>query len=130
MKAKKIALVAIRVKDARKATEFFADLFETEFSELGRFEEIDVASYIDPLGIEIVEPLAPDGPTARAIEKKGEGLALLSLEVPNLEDAVAEMKSRGIRMVTKVEDSRSWAALFHPADTYGVMIELMEYKKQ
>lgn len=57
MKVEKIALVAIRVRDAKKATEFFTDLFETEFSELGEFKELDVKSFIDPLGIEIVEPL-------------------------------------------------------------------------
>ncbi len=128
MKVEKIDHIVIRVRDSKKATRFFADLFETEFSELGEFKQLDIISYMDPLGIEIIEPLTPDGATARAIERGGEGLSLLSLKVPNLEEAIAEMNSQGIRQVWRGEHGNWRAVIYHPADTYGVMIELIEYK--
>ena len=130
MKIEKIDHIVIGVKDLKKATEFFADLLGTEFTNVGEFKELDVRSCIEPLGIEIVEPLTPDGTTAKAIERRGEGVTLLSLKVPNLEEAIAEMKIRGIRQVRTVEYGNWKAALFHPADTYGVMIELTEYKQK
>jgi len=128
MKVENIDHIMIEVRDLEGASKFFADLLGTEFSNLGEIKEVDARSSIEPLGIELVEPLTPDGPTARAIESKGEGLSLLSLKVANLEEGVAEMKSRGIRLITTIDRSQWKAALFHPKDTYGVMIELIEYR--
>lgn len=128
MKVEKIDHITIRVKDMKKATEFFADLLGTEFKPLGDFTEQGIRMSIDPLGIGIAESLTPDGALAKTIEKRGEGLSTLSVKVANLEEAVNEMKSRGIRQIGSQEHSDFRAAMFHPADTYGTMIELIEYK--
>lgn len=72
--------------------------------------------------------MSQNGITAKAIERGGEGLALLSLKVTNLDEAITEMEVRGIRQVKRVNYSKWKAVLFHPADTYGVMIELIEYE--
>ncbi len=50
---------------------------------------------------------------------------MLSLEVENIEEATAEMKSKGIRQVKLL---RPGTAIFHPKDLQGVMIELTERK--
>ncbi len=81
-----------------------------------------------PLGIGIAEPLTPDAALAKVIERRGEGLSVLSLKVANLEEAISEMKSRGIRQIGSQEHSNIRAAMFHPADAFGVMIELIEHK--
>ena len=126
MKIEKIDHVAILVKDLTKAEEFFSDLFEMRFAKLGEVKEVDARSIMEASGIEILEPLTPDGPTAKTLEKRGEGLTLISLKVPNLDEAMAEMKAKGIRLVAeRHEDVR--LAIYHPKDTYGVMIELIEY---
>jgi methylmalonyl-CoA epimerase len=128
MKVEKIDHVAIRVRDLGKATKFFSDLLGTEFSEIGESEELDIRSVMDPLGIEIVEPLTPDGVTARAIKQRGEGLVLISLKVSDLEEGLAETKAQGIEVVSRTEHSGRKLAVLHPRDTYGVMIELIEYR--
>ena len=128
MKIENIDHIGIYVRDLKKATKFFADLLGTEFTEIGESKEVDVRSAMDPSGIELFEPLTPDGPAARAIERKGEGLALLSLKVPNLEEGIAAMESRGIRLIGRVERPNARMALFHPKDTYGVINELIECK--
>jgi len=130
MKVEKIDHVAINVKDLRKAAQFFADLLGTEFSSPAVFKELDLTALINPLGMELVEPLTPDGPTARTTEQRGEGLSLLSLKVTNVEEAMAEMKSRGIRLVNMIDRPKMKAAIYHPKDTFGVMIELIEYKSE
>ena len=127
MKVEKIECVLIGVKDLEKATEFFSDLFETEFSRI-EFKEMDTANAMDPLGIELVAPLTPDGQFAETLERRGEGLMMLGLKVPDLEEAIAEMKSKGIRQVGEIQRGKVRTALFHPKDTFGVMIELIEYK--
>ena len=126
MDIEKIDHVAIRVRDKEKACKLFADLFGMQFFEF-ESEELDIKSAIGPPGIEIIEPLTPDGITSRIMERHGEGLTLLSLKVPNLDEAVAEMKDHGIRLVNRLEVGELKIAIFHPEDTYGATIELIEY---
>lgn len=121
MKIEKIGYVTIRVKDLEGAGKFFADLFDIEFTSPGENPELDVRNLIGPF-MELISPLTPDGPVARTLERRGEGLALVSLRVANIEEAVAKMKSKGIRQLWH----REKRALFHPNDLYGVMIELVE----
>ena len=121
MKVEKIGYVTIRVKDLEKAGKFFADLFDIEFTSPGENPELDIRNLISPL-MELISPLTPDGTVARTLERRGEGVALVSLKVANIEEAVAEMKSKGIRQLWH----REKRALFHPNDLYGVMIELVE----
>ena len=130
MHVEKIDHVAINVRDLAKAEKFFADLLGAEFSSSAVFQELDLRSSINPLGIELVEPLTSDGPTAKAIGHRGEGVSLLSFKVSSVQEAMAEMKSRGIRLVGMIDRPKMKAAIFHPKDTYGIMIEFIEYKSQ
>jgi len=123
MKVEKIDHVSIVVKDIEKVAKFYADLFETEFTGPGEHKELDVTSLRSPIGIELVSPLTPDGATARTLERRGEGVYLISLKVANVEEASAEMKSKGIRQVAALGTG---SALFHPKDLYGIMIALTE----
>ena len=126
MKIEKINHVAILVKDTDKASKFFSELFEMKFTALGAVNEMDVKSMIEPSGIELVEPLSPDGPTAKTLENRGEGLLLLSLKVENLDKAMADMERHGIKAIRQIEQKNMRAALYNPKDMYGVMIELIE----
>lgn len=128
MKVEKIDHIAIRVKNMKEACKFFSELFGMEFTELGEIKDMDARSSVEPLGVEIIEPLTPNGVTAKTLEHAGEGLSLLSLKVSNLDEAAAEMKSRGIRQVGKMDRAGLRVVVYHPKDTYGVMIELIEYK--
>jgi len=130
MKIEKIDHVAIRVKDLEKARNFFEDVFETKFHDLGDIEELDIRSIIDPLGIELVVPLLPDGPTSKVLERHGEGMTLLSFKVKNLDEAVKEMEAKGVRMTLRMRNGDIEGATFHPGDTFGVLIELVEYEKE
>ena len=128
MKAKRINHVVIRVKEMKKACQLFSELFGLEFTELPPNKETDSQGAMASIGVEIIEPLTPGGPTAKSIERYGQGLALLSFEVSGLEGALAEIKSRGIRVVANVDRPDFRAAVLHPADVFGTMIELIEYK--
>ena len=130
MKLERINHIAINVRELGKAERFFTDLLGTEFSSSAVFRELDLRSSIEPFGVELVEPLTPDGPTANAIEKRGEGVSLISFKVESVQKAIEEMKSRGIRQVGMVDRPKMKAAVFHPKDTYGVMIEFVEYKSE
>ena len=126
MKVRKIHHISIMVKDLEKAGKLYAGLFGMEFS--GPYEQkaLDVRFLSSPLGVNLVAPLTPDGPSARTLDRRGEGLAMLVLNVPDIEQAIADMESHGVRLVVKEDRLSSKAASFHPKDLCGVMIELIE----
>ena len=131
MKVERIDRVYVNVRDLSKATEFFADLLGEEFSDPIEWKEPEAArTAISHSGIVLVEPLTPDGVLAKTIERRGEGVGFVALKVPNLEEAIAEMGSRGVRLVGRMEQGGYKAALFHPSDTYGVMLDLCEYEPE
>ncbi len=123
MKVEKISHVVIMVKDIEKARKSFADLFDTEFGDVSELKEADVRTSVSPLGIELGTPLSADGPSARTLDRRGEGLAMLALEVTDIEKAISDMESHGVRLIGR---PTAKAAQFHPKDLYGVMIELIE----
>lgn len=131
MKAERLDHIHIFVKDLAQATQFFSELLGTRFGDLGTEEGgLDLKAAIDPLGIELVEPISPDSPVTKFLEEKGEGLAGISFKVSNLEEAVSEFQSRGLRLIGRVHLGGLKEAQFHPKDCHGVLIELSEYEDQ
>ena len=128
MKVERLDHVHIYVKDLDKAAKFFGALLESRVSDPPMIEPKDgVKTVLLPVGIELISSMTPDGPVARAIEAGGEGLKAISLKVPDIEVAIEEMKSKGIRQVGRVKIGRLQEAQFHPKDTFGVMLELCEH---
>jgi len=125
MKIENIDHVTIYVRDLEKAKQFFSQLLDSEFADIVEGEVLNLRRSMGPAGIELIEPLTPDGPVARTIEKKGEGLHLVSLKVSDFDKAVAEMESRGVRVAANIGRPGARLALFHPKDTYGVMLEFV-----
>jgi len=121
-KVDKIHHVAILVKDLEEAGKLYSGLFGIEFSDPRESKELDIRSLMSAEGIELVSPLSPDGAMSRTLDRRGEGVQLVALKVANVEEASAEMKSKGIRQV----GGTGKIALFHPGDLNGVLIELAE----
>jgi len=124
--------VAIQVKDLEKVTKLFSSAFGMKFTAPKNLPNLDVVNVFASNGIEFVAPYTPDGPAARSLKKRGEGsLSVLSLKVANMDEALATLKSHGIRVVSVFEsdNKKVKGALCHPADTFGLMVELVEYEK-
>ena len=77
---------------------------------------------------ELIEPLGNQGGIARFLQKKGEGLHHVSLEVDNLESTLTSLKNKGVRLINQdaqtVGDFK--VAIIHPASVQNIMIELVE----
>ena len=126
MKVQKIHHVSVLVRDLEKAGKLYSDLFGIEFE--GPYEQkaLDVRFLSSPIGINLASPLTSDGPSAKTLERRGEGLAMLVFNVPDIQEAIADMESQGVRVVGKEDRPTARVASFHPKDLCGVMIELME----
>jgi len=64
------------------------------------------------------------------IERKGEGLYGVSFKVPDIEQGITALESRGVRLIRRIETGKAKEAQFHPKDSYGVLIELCEYEEE
>lgn len=82
--------------------------------------------------IELLESIDPDGPIARFIARKGEGLHHICVYVDNVESALAELKANGARLIDetpKIGAEGNKIAFVHPTSVGGVLIELEEKTK-
>ncbi len=129
MKIEKIDHIHIYVKDMDKAKTLFEKMLNTAFSANIEDEKYAIRSSLEPLGVELVSSMTPDGPIAKDIEKRGEGVHGISFKVDNLEEATAEMIAKGFKVVGRVNVGGLKEVQFHPRDTFGVMIELCEYQE-
>jgi methylmalonyl-CoA/ethylmalonyl-CoA epimerase len=127
MKVGKIDFVTFFVKDLDKAVKFFSELFESEFIEPYP-TAVDTKETLDSLCINLAAPLTQDGPSAKIMTTKGEGLFSVGFKVSNIDKAVDELESRGVRLVGREKIGSAEYAVFHPKDTFGVMLSVIEYK--
>ncbi|WP_416197267.1 MAG: methylmalonyl-CoA epimerase [Sporanaerobacter sp.] len=128
----KVDHIGIAVKNLDEALKFYEDVLGLKCAGSEVVEEQKVKVAFLPIGdteVELLESTEEDGPIAKYIEKKGEGIQHIAYRVANIEEAIEEMKSKGIRMID--EKPRYGAggakiAFLHPKSTHGVLIELCE----
>lgn len=129
---KKVDHIGIAVQNLEETLQFYTETLGIELQGTEIVEEQKVKVAFLPVGdteIELLESTEPDGPIAKFIEKKGEGIQHIALRVDNIEVAIEEMKAKGVKMID--EKPRYGAggakiAFCHPKSTKGVLVELTE----
>ncbi|MBI2941989.1 MAG: methylmalonyl-CoA epimerase [Chloroflexi bacterium] len=79
--------------------------------------------------LELLEPTEPDSAVGRFLEKRGEGMHHLCLEVTDLEGELTRLATAGYQLVDQIPRRGMHGerlAFVHPKSTHGVMIELYE----
>ena len=128
---KKIDHIGIAVRSIEEASKLYA-LLGLKVTETETVEEQKVKVAFLPLGdseVELLESTDPDGPVAKYIAAKGEGIQHIAYRVENLEASLAALKAAGVRLID--EKPRRGAggakiAFLHPKETHGALIELCE----
>jgi len=124
--------IGIAVKSIEESLKFWEAAMGIKCHGVEEVAEQKVKTAFLPLGdteIELLEPTNADSPVAKFIEAKGEGIHHLAIRVENLEEALAELKAKGIRLID--EKPRCGAggakiAFLHPKATGGILLELSE----
>jgi len=79
--------------------------------------------------IELLEPMGKDTPVGKFIDKKGPGIHHLALEVDNIEESLAKAKENGLEPIGEAPRpgaDNALVAFFHPKDTGGVLLEIVQ----
>ena len=123
--------LGIAVKSLAQARKFYEQLgLEVLSEETVPHEKVKVAMI--PLGqsrIELLEATSPDSVIAKFVAKRGEGLHHVAIHVPDLTQAVENLKKTGTRFVSeeiKIGAGGHLYVFVHPSSTGGVLLELVQ----
>ena len=132
MKILKIDHLGIAVSGIEEKKSFWTDVLGLSLEGTETIDEQKVTTAFLPVGeseVELLESTSPDGPVAKFIEKRGEGFQHVAFRVENIEEALAELKDKGIALIDqkpRIGAGGAKIAFLHPKATGGVLVELCE----
>jgi methylmalonyl-CoA/ethylmalonyl-CoA epimerase len=132
MSAKGLDHVAIAVRDLDAAIALYRDVLglTLEHVEEVKTEGVRVAIFGKGMGrIEIMEPTSPDSAVGRFLEKKGEGLHHICIEVDDIEASMDGLRAQGAPLLDEKPRPGAGGArvcFVHPRGARGVLVELRQ----
>ena len=131
MKPIKINHVAIVVQNIDAALNFWEQTFGLELDHVEEVPSQKSKVAFLPLGeseIELVQPTTSDSGLANFLEKRGEGMHHICIEVEDIDAALAELKSKGVRLINEIPEELPGRkmAFIHPKAANGVLVELYQ----
>jgi methylmalonyl-CoA/ethylmalonyl-CoA epimerase len=123
--------VSVAVRDIDAALAFFRRCLpiemrvEKQLGHTGDFNWCDF--YIGAFKLELIEAVGPDSFVTRFIDKRGEGLHHLSIEVVELEPLLQRLERDGLRIVDRFDGGDGQASAFiSPRSAHGVLIQFWQ----
>ncbi|HTI14320.1 MAG TPA: methylmalonyl-CoA epimerase [Dictyobacter sp.] len=131
---KRIDHVAIIVRSLEQALTFYRDTLGIQPTEIKAVPSEQVRIAFLPLGgpggskIELIEPAPTATSLVRFLEKHGEGLHHICLEVENIEASLTELQVKETPVLDQQPRlaAEGRAIFVHPKGANGVLLELLE----
>lgn len=136
MKILKIDHLGIAVNSIDSGRKFWEDILGLHFEGAETVDAQKVTTAFFPVGqseVELLESTSPEGPVAKFIEKRGEGIQHVAFRVENIEEALAELKEKGVALIDqtpRIGAGGAKIAFLHPKATAGVLVELCERQEK
>jgi methylmalonyl-CoA/ethylmalonyl-CoA epimerase len=128
----KIHHIGIATSEIGGAAEMWDDLLGLRADHTEEVAGQKVRVCMLPLGesrLELLEPMSPDSPISKFLEKRGGGIHHIALSVEDIRATLQGLKQKGARLID--EEPRAGAggclvAFIHPSSTGGVLLELVQ----
>jgi len=128
----KIHHIGIATSEIGGAAEMWDDLLGLRADHTEEVAGQKVRVCMLPLGesrLELVEPMSPDSPISKFLEKRGGGIHHIALSVEDIRATLQALKKKGARLID--QEPRAGAggclvAFIHPSSTGGVLLELVQ----
>jgi methylmalonyl-CoA/ethylmalonyl-CoA epimerase len=134
MKPSHIEHIGIAVSNLQDAIVFYEKVLGLTCYNIEEVPEQKVKTAFFIVGqtkIELLESTDPEGPIGKFIEKRGEGIHHIAFAVEKIEEQLADVASKGIKLIDSTPRKGAEGldiAFLHPKSTSGVLIELCENK--
>jgi catechol 2,3-dioxygenase-like lactoylglutathione lyase family enzyme len=142
IKVERIEIAGINVHDVAAAEKKFSELFGIEFLSAVMFTEAEIVHIPPKTGEKAEDPRTITQPTRISIDTKGyfelveshedssrDRMRNIHFKVPDIDEAIAEMQSHGVRLVANVLVGTMREAVFEADDLFGLRICLVEYSE-
>ena len=123
--------VGVAVRDIQAALRFFQDNFGAPPSEVAELDDQGVRATLVQVGqtrLELLEPLNENTTVGRFIERRGEGLHHLALNVDDISGKLRILEARGVELLDRQprEGLSGDIAFIHPRSVFGILTELVQ----
>lgn len=128
----KIDHIGIATRQLREATALWQDALGLKIDFTEDVDEQGVRIAMLPIGethIELLEPLTPESPVGRFLDKRGPGIHHIAIRVDDIRAALGRLKEKGARLIDetpRVGAGGCLVAFIHPSSTNGVLLELVQ----
>ena len=123
--------VGVAVKDIQAALAFFGKVFDVPDAEVMLMEDQGVRACLIQVGqtrLELLEPIGSQSGVGRFIDRRGEGLHHLALNVTDISGKLEVLQTLGVDLIDQAprEGLSGSIAFVHPRSMFGVLTELVE----
>jgi methylmalonyl-CoA/ethylmalonyl-CoA epimerase len=122
--------IGLAVKNLDETVAFYRDVMGLQVSSTEIFNGMKIAFLrVGDSELELLEDLTPDGPIARHIARRGEGIQHVAYRVDDIERALEAVRAKGIALIDerpRPGARRARVAFLHPKSTRGVLVEFVE----
>ncbi len=132
MAVKRIDHIAVVVEDIDTSLAFWRDALGLEMTHLEEVKGQESLIAFLPTGgseVELVKPTTETSGVAKYLAKRGPGMHHICLEVDNLEEMLADMKAKGVKLINETPTLGAGGkkiAFIHPSSANGVLVELYQ----
>jgi methylmalonyl-CoA epimerase len=127
---KAISHLGVAVRSLEESREFYRKVFGLESSEpiTGGGGTVKVSMIeLENAAVELLEPVGDKGAVAKFLAKHGEGIHHVCYEVDDIRKEIDELKARGLQPLGEpVDGAEGLSVFFHPRDTRGMLVELVQ----
>ncbi len=120
--------VVVAVKDLNEGIATYRDTLGMTLDRTSESQAMGIKQAFFTMGdgrvLEVVEPLGPETPVGRALERRGEGVYLVALAVDDKAKTARELQNAGVRIIGA--DQPGGQVFIHPRSAHGVLIQLVE----
>jgi methylmalonyl-CoA epimerase len=128
----RVAHIGIAVRGLEERLDFWARSLGMEVEAIETVESEQVKIAMLPAGeshLELLEAANEESPVAKYLSRRGEGIHHLALEVADLPEVVARLRTAGIPLIGEAPRAGAGGtsvAFVHPKATGGVLLELIQ----
>ncbi len=124
--------IGIAVKDLEATKKYYEEVLGLTCYAIEEVADQHVKTAFFQLGqtkIELLESTSPEGPVARFIEKRGEGIHHIAFAVEGIQEKLDTVAGKGIQLIDNQPRKGAEGfniAFLHPKSTFGVLTEFCE----